>query len=77
MDRFDTAVGGPGGSPFAHGAGGDLPTEDLVHLLDDEGIAAGVALPVLFAAARDLAGWVGHPLPGRIATHAPRPTAAA
>jgi hydroxymethylglutaryl-CoA lyase len=73
--RFDTAVGGLGGSPFAHGAGGNLPTEDLVHLLDDEGIATGVALTELLATAHDLAGWVGHALPGRIATHGPRSAA--
>lgn len=73
--RFDTAVGGLGGSPFAQGAGGNLPTEDLVHLLDDEGIATGVELQELLAVARDLATWVGHPVPGRIATHGPRTAA--
>jgi hydroxymethylglutaryl-CoA lyase len=73
--RFDTAVGGLGGSPFAHGAGGNLATEDLVHILDDEGIPTGVALQELLAVARDLASWVGHPLPGRVATHGPRSAA--
>ena len=73
--RFDTAVGGLGGSPFAQGAGGNLPTEDLVHLLDDEGVETGVQLQELLAIAHDLAGWVGHPLPGRIATHGPRSVA--
>ena len=33
------AVGGLGGSPFAHGAGGNLATEELVALLDDLGVA--------------------------------------
>ena len=73
--RFDTAVGGLGGSPFAAGAGGNLPTEDLVHLLDDEGIRTGVELGELLAVARDLATWVGHPVPGRLATHGPRSAA--
>jgi hydroxymethylglutaryl-CoA lyase len=73
--RFDTAVGGLGGSPFAHGAGGNLATEDLVHLLDDEGVATGIELQELLAVARDLATWVGHDLPGRIATHGPRTAA--
>ncbi len=44
VSRFDTSAGGLGGSPFAKGAGGNLPTEDLVHLLDDEGIATGIDL---------------------------------
>ncbi len=35
--RFDTGVGGLGGSPFAPGAGGNLATEDLVLMLEDLG----------------------------------------
>ena len=42
--RFDTSVGGLGGSPFAAGAAGNLATEDLVHLLDDLGIETGIDL---------------------------------
>ncbi len=72
VTRFDTAVGGLGGSPFARGAGGNLPTEDLVHLvLDDPAVETGVDLTALLAVADDLAAAVDHPLPGRIATHGP------
>jgi hydroxymethylglutaryl-CoA lyase len=42
--RFDTSVGGLGGSPFAAGAAGNLATEDLVHLLDDLGHHTGIDL---------------------------------
>ncbi len=70
--RFDTAVGGLGGSPFAAGAGGNLPTEDLVHLLDDAGIETGVDLEALLQSAALLRSLVGHDLPGRVATHGPR-----
>ncbi|MEZ5227287.1 MAG: hydroxymethylglutaryl-CoA lyase [Acidimicrobiales bacterium] len=70
--RFDTAVGGLGGSPFAAGAGGNLATEDLVHLLDDAGIDSGIDLGELLETARLLRGMVGHDLPGRVATHGPR-----
>ena len=42
--RFDTALGGLGGSPFAPTAGGNLATEDLVLLLDDAGIETGIDL---------------------------------
>ena len=47
VTRFDTAVGGLGGSPFAPSAGGNLATEDLVLLLDDAGIEspASTSLP--------------------------------
>jgi hydroxymethylglutaryl-CoA lyase len=72
IDRFDTAAGGLGGSPFAKGAGGNLPTEDLVHLLDDERIETGIDLGRLLTAVDVLREVVGHDVPGRIATHGPR-----
>ena len=71
--RFDTAVGGLGGSPFATGAGGNLATEDLVALLDDLGIETGVDLPALIEASRLVESLVGRPVPSRVAHHgAPR-----
>ncbi len=62
VSRFDCAVGGLGGSPFAPGAGGNLATEDLVHLLDDLDVATGVDLAGLIAVSRRLAALVGHPV---------------
>ncbi len=50
VTRFDAAVGGLGGSPFAPAAGGNLATEDLVHLLDAEGYETGVDVRELVAA---------------------------
>jgi hydroxymethylglutaryl-CoA lyase len=60
--HFDCAVGGLGGSPFAPGAGGNLATEDLVHLLDDLGVETGVDLAALLEVSRRLAALVGHPV---------------
>jgi hydroxymethylglutaryl-CoA lyase len=70
--RFDTAVGGLGGSPFAEGAGGNLATEDLVHLCDDLGVDTGIDLRALLQVSARLADLVGHAVPSRIATHGPR-----
>jgi len=70
--RFDTAVGGLGGSPFAAGAGGNLATEDLVHLCDDLGIATGIDLEALLAVSAQVAEIVGHPVPSRVAAAGPR-----
>jgi hydroxymethylglutaryl-CoA lyase len=70
--RFDTALGGLGGSPFAKGAGGNLATEDLVHLLDDAGVETGIDLGALLELGGMLASAVGHDLPSRVATHGPR-----
>lgn len=70
--RFDTSVGGLGGSPFAAGAAGNLATEDLVHLFDDLGVATGIDVERLIG----ISGWVaellGHPVPSRIAAVGPR-----
>ena len=70
--NFDTSIGGLGGSPFAAGAGGNLPTEDFVHLLDDIGVATGVDLDRLLDAAAMLAGHIGRPLPSKVAHAGPR-----
>jgi hydroxymethylglutaryl-CoA lyase len=60
--RFDAALGGLGGCPFAPGASGNMATDDLVHLFHREGVHTGID-PVKLADARDLlAGVVGHPL---------------
>jgi hydroxymethylglutaryl-CoA lyase len=70
--RFDTSVGGLGGSPFAAGAAGNLATEDLVHLLDDLGFSTGIDLDRLLAVSAQVAELVGHPVPSRVAAAGPR-----
>ena len=75
--RFDTSIGGLGGSPFARtGAGappgGNLATEDLVHLLDDLGVETGVNLASLIEASRLVASLIGHAVPSRVACAGPR-----
>ncbi len=70
--RFDTAVGGLGGSPFAHGAGGNLATESLVALLDDLDVVTGIDVEGLIAAAALLEAMVGRPVPSGVAHHGPR-----
>jgi hydroxymethylglutaryl-CoA lyase len=72
VTRFDSAVGGLGGSPFAAGAGGNLATEDLVYLCDDLGVTTGVDLGRLLAASSMAASLVGRPVPSRVAAAGPR-----
>ncbi|MFV0277224.1 MAG: hydroxymethylglutaryl-CoA lyase [Parahaliea sp.] len=45
--RFDTSVGGLGGCPFAPGASGNVATEDVVLLLEQEGFDTGIDLKAL------------------------------
>jgi hydroxymethylglutaryl-CoA lyase len=73
ITRFDTAVGGLGGSPFAPGAGGNLATEDLVLVLHDLGHATGIDLDALLAVSRSLAELVGHEVPSRVSAAGPLP----
>jgi hydroxymethylglutaryl-CoA lyase len=40
--RFDAAIGGLGGCPFAPGASGNVATEDVVMMLEQMGMATGV-----------------------------------
>jgi hydroxymethylglutaryl-CoA lyase len=75
--RFDTSVGGLGGSPFAHGATGNLATEELVAVLDDLGIETGIDVEGLVAAAALVSGLVGRPVPSRVAVAGPRSRLAA
>jgi hydroxymethylglutaryl-CoA lyase len=71
--RFDTGIGGIGGSPFAPGAGGNLATEDLVLLLEDIGVPTGIDLAALIAVSRGLGKVLGRELPSRVARAGPLP----
>lgn len=68
VTAFDTAVGGLGGSPFARGAGGNLATEDLVHLCDGLGIDTGIDLAAVVDTAGFVGRLVGRPVPSRVTT---------
>ena len=63
----DAATGGLGGCPFAPGATGNIATEDLVYLLDREGIAHA---PITLGGLLDVAEWLGEAtgfdLPGQL-----------
>ena len=39
---FDSSIGGLGGCPFAPGAAGNVPTEDLVFMLNRMGMNTGI-----------------------------------
>jgi hydroxymethylglutaryl-CoA lyase len=69
--RFDTSVGGLGGSPFAPGAGGNLATEDLVLLMDDLGVVTGIDLEALLEVSRWLAGVLALTMPSRVTAAGP------
>jgi hydroxymethylglutaryl-CoA lyase/(R)-citramalyl-CoA lyase len=61
---LDASVGGIGGCPFAPRATGNIATEDLVYLLDGEGVETGVDLDALLQVTEWLSGVLGRELPG-------------
>jgi hydroxymethylglutaryl-CoA lyase len=63
---FDASTGGTGGCPYAPGAAGNLATEDLVYLLDREGLRHGVDLDRVLEAARFIARKLGKPLASKV-----------
>ena len=65
---LDASVGGLGGCPFAPRATGNIATEDLVYLLDGEGVETGVDLDALLGVTEWLSGVLG--------PRAPRPAPA-
>lgn len=65
--RFDAALGGLGGCPFAPGASGNIATEDTVHLLECLGADTGIDLGALLALRGRLPHWLpGEPLGGKL-----------
>ncbi|MEP0202366.1 MAG: hydroxymethylglutaryl-CoA lyase [Halioglobus sp.] len=48
--RFDSALGGLGGCPFAPGAKGNVATEDVVMMCEQMGFSTGVDMPALLRA---------------------------
>jgi hydroxymethylglutaryl-CoA lyase len=58
---FDASTGGTGGSPFAPGAAGNLATEDLVYLLDRQGVRHGLDLERVLEAGRFIGQALGRP----------------
>jgi isopropylmalate/homocitrate/citramalate synthase len=63
---LDASVGGLGGCPYAPRASGNIATEDLVYLLEHEGIATGVDLDALIRISDWLEGLLGRRLEGQV-----------
>lgn len=72
VTEFDASVGGIGGSPFAPGAGGNLATEDVGHMLHDMNIETGIDLGSVLDAARALEGLLGRPVSSHVSRAGPR-----
>ena len=47
INKFESAVGGLGGCPFAPGAAGNVATEDLVNMFEKMGVKTNISLSKL------------------------------
>jgi len=72
---IDSSIGGMGGCPFCGNGRATkmIPTEDLVDLLEEEGIDTGVDLDKLIEVAALAETIVGHELYGHVSKTGPRP----
>ncbi|MCB0318536.1 MAG: hypothetical protein KDD56_07245, partial [Bdellovibrionales bacterium] len=65
IEIFDTSIAGMGGCPFARGAAGNVPTEDVVYLCESMGVTTGINLEACVEAAKFAEDIIGSPLPGK------------
>ena len=73
---LDASIGGLGGCPFAPRATGNIATEDLVYMLEGEGIESGVSVAALIEVSEWLGSVLGRELPGLLYKAGGQPAAA-
>jgi hydroxymethylglutaryl-CoA lyase len=74
VKNFETAFAGLGGCPFTAIAGGNVSTEDFVHLLQQMEIRKDIALDVLLDVTKDAARFFGRDMVSRVSKTGPIPT---
>ena len=60
---LDASIGGIGGCPFAPAATGNIPTDDLLYMLDRSGVETGVSLEKIIDVSRWLEEELGRSVP--------------
>jgi len=73
--QFETAFAGLGGCPFTAVTGGNVATEDFVHLVQRMGLRPDIRLDEIIAVANDAERVLGRALPGAIHRTGPVPAA--
>lgn len=75
VSTLDSSVGGLGGCPFAPNATGNIPTDDLVYMLDRAGIESGVSLDAVMVISSSMEEIIGKPLEAMLPKAGGFPTA--
>ena len=73
---LDSSIGGLGGCPFAPKATGNIATEDLVYMLEGDGVETGVDLDALIEISQWLEELLGRQLEGQVYRAGPSPASA-
>ncbi|GEL03805.1 hydroxymethylglutaryl-CoA lyase [Rummeliibacillus stabekisii] len=66
IQKFDSSIGGLGGCPYAHGASGNVATEDLLYLLEGMGIQTGIQREKIVQTALYVEEKLGKPLHSKL-----------
>jgi len=66
VTSLDASIGGIGGCPFAPAATGNIPTDDLLYMLDRSGIRTGVSLEKIIEASNWLQEQLGRDVPAML-----------
>ena len=66
VNRFDTSLGGLGGCPFIPGATGNVPTEEVVHLVERQGLTPGIDNHAVANVSRNVAAFLEKDLTGKM-----------
>lgn len=73
VKSFESSVAGLGGCPFTKIAGGNVSTEDLVHMLHRMGLRRDIRLEGLLGLAADVSRYFGREMPGTVYKIGPIP----
>lgn len=74
VTHVETSVAGLGGCPFTKIAGGNVCTEDFVHMMHRMGRRTDVRLEEVIRIAEEVAGFFGREMPGKVYRSGPIPT---
>lgn len=67
VSGVDSAVSGLGGCPYAHGASGNVASEDVLYMLNGLEIETGVDMDALLKASSFISNALGHPPASKVA----------
>jgi len=72
LRTFDSSIGGLGGCPYAEGSSGNVATEEVVWLMEGQGLQTGVRLDELLGVSQWVEGKIGRALKSKLYLSKPK-----